>query len=78
MNYNSPMGSLSNFTPANITMSLDMNSQMYIEYGTMRQIKSSMQQRAGARKSDFALLSEAIEQKKVKKLQLMVNLHNKN
>ena len=44
MNYNSPMGSLSNFTPANITMTLDMNSQMYIEYGTMRQIKSSMQE----------------------------------
>jgi len=44
MNYNSPMGSLSNFTPANITISLDMNSQMYIEYGTMRQIKSSMQE----------------------------------
>ena len=44
MNYNFPMGSLSNITPANITMSLDMNSQMYIEYGTMRQIKSSMQE----------------------------------
>jgi hypothetical protein len=44
MNYNSPMSSLSNFTPANITISLDMNSQMYIEYGTMRQIKSSMQE----------------------------------
>jgi hypothetical protein len=44
MNYNSPMGSLSNFTPANITVNLDMSSQMYIEYGTMRQIKSNMQE----------------------------------
>jgi hypothetical protein len=44
MNYNLPLGSSSNFTPANITMSLDMNSQMYIEYGTMRQIKSNMQE----------------------------------
>jgi hypothetical protein len=46
MNYNLPLGSLSSFTPANITMRLDMNSQMYIEYGTMRQIKSSMQETA--------------------------------
>ncbi len=44
MNYNSPLGSLSYFTPANMTISLDMNSQMYIEYGTMRQIKSNMQE----------------------------------
>lgn len=44
MNYHSPLSSLSNFTPANITMGLDMTYQMYIEYGTMRQIKTSMQE----------------------------------
>jgi hypothetical protein len=44
MNYQSPLSGLSNFTPANITISMDMNYQIYIEYGTMRQIKASMQE----------------------------------
>jgi len=44
MNYRSPLSGLSNFTPANITIGMDMNYQIYIEYGTMRQIKASMQE----------------------------------
>lgn len=44
MNYQSPLTSLSNFTPANISIGMDMNYQIYIEYGTMRQIKASMQE----------------------------------
>jgi hypothetical protein len=44
MNYRSPLSSLNNFVPANITVGLDMNCQMYIEYGTLRQIKTSMQE----------------------------------
>jgi hypothetical protein len=44
MNYQSPLSGLSNFTPANITIGMDMNYQIYIEYGTMRQIKASMQE----------------------------------
>lgn len=44
MNYQSPLSGLSNFTPANITISMDMNYQIYVEYGTMRQIKASMQE----------------------------------
>ena len=44
MNYQSPLSGLSNFTPANITIGIDMNYQIYIEYGTMRQIKASMQE----------------------------------
>jgi hypothetical protein len=44
MNYQSPLSGLSNFTPANITISMDMNYQIYMEYGTMRQIKASMQE----------------------------------
>jgi hypothetical protein len=44
MKYNSPLSSLNNFTPANITISSDMNYQIYIEYGTMRMIKSTAQE----------------------------------
>ena len=44
MTYQSPLSGLSNFTPANITIGMDMNYQIYIEYGTMRQIKASMQE----------------------------------
>ncbi len=44
MNYHSPLSGMSNFTPANITISMDMNYQIYMEYGTMRQIKASMQE----------------------------------
>jgi hypothetical protein len=44
MNYQSPLRGLSNFTPLNITIGMDMNYQIYMEYGTMRQIKASMQE----------------------------------
>ena len=44
MNYQSPLSGLSNFTSANITIGMNVNYQIYIEYGTMRQIKASMQE----------------------------------
>ncbi len=44
MNYQSPLSGLSNFALANITIGMDLNYQIYIEYGTMRQIKASMQE----------------------------------
>jgi hypothetical protein len=44
MNYHLPLSGLSNFTPSNITMNMDMNYQVYIEYDTMRQIKANMQE----------------------------------
>jgi hypothetical protein len=44
MKYNNSLGDLINLTPVDITMSADINYQIYIEYGTMRQIKNSMQE----------------------------------
>ncbi len=44
LNYQSPLSGLSNFSAANITISMDLNYQIYMEYGTMRQIKASMQE----------------------------------
>lgn len=43
MNYRPPINQ-PNITPVNISMGMDMNYQIYIEYGTMREIKASMQQ----------------------------------
>jgi hypothetical protein len=34
-------------TPTTITLNMDLNYQMYLEYGSMRQIESSMQETAG-------------------------------
>jgi hypothetical protein len=44
MNYHSQLSSLNNFIFANIGIGLDMNYQIYVEYGTMRQIKLNMQE----------------------------------
>lgn len=44
MTYRPQIGGISNLTPIDITMNSDLNYQIYIEYGTMRQIKSSMQE----------------------------------
>ncbi len=44
MNYRTPLSGLSNFTPANITIGMNVSYQIYIEYGTMRQIKANMQE----------------------------------
>jgi hypothetical protein len=44
INYKSPLSSLNNFTPANTIINLEMHYQIYIEYGTMRMIKSSAQE----------------------------------
>jgi hypothetical protein len=41
MDYTSQLGDLGNFAPANITTNTNIDYQVYIEYGTMRQIKSS-------------------------------------
>ncbi len=40
-------GNLSSTVPTTLTMNMDLNYQMYLEYGSMRQIQSSMQETAG-------------------------------
>lgn len=42
MDFASQLGDLGSFAPSNITMNTNIDNQVYIEYGTMRQIKSSM------------------------------------
>ncbi len=37
--------------PTNLSMNLDLNYQIYLEYGTLRQIKSTMQETAGFQSS---------------------------
>jgi hypothetical protein len=44
MNYQSPLSNFTNIIQFDITMNADINYQIYIEYGTMRQIKSSVQE----------------------------------
>jgi hypothetical protein len=44
MNYKSLLSNANNFLPANISINSEMNYQIYIEYGTMRMIKSSAQE----------------------------------
>lgn len=44
MNYQSPLSNFTNIIPIDINMNADINYQIYIEYGTMRQIKSSVQE----------------------------------
>ena len=44
MEYKSPLSSDINFTAANISISMNLNYQVYLEYGTMRQIKTNMQE----------------------------------
>jgi hypothetical protein len=44
MNFHPTIGNSSLNVPTNINMNIDMNYQIYMEYGTMRQIKSTMQE----------------------------------
>ena len=44
MNYQSPLSNFTNIVQFEINMNADINYQIYIEYGTMRQIKSSVQE----------------------------------
>ena len=44
MDYQSPLSNFTNIIQFDINMNADINYQIYIEYGTMRQIKSSVQE----------------------------------
>ena len=44
MNYQSPLSNFTNIVQFDINMNADINYQIYIEYGTMRQIRSSIQE----------------------------------
>ena len=53
MTLNAPSGTSNTLLQGSLSMDLGINSQMYIEYGTMRQIKSTMQETASYQSTLF-------------------------
>jgi hypothetical protein len=54
MNYQLPLNGVGSFIPSNISIGMNMNYQIYIEYGTMRQIKADMQENVSTQTSTMS------------------------